>query len=29
MGGNVWVEHNADGGSSFRIAIPAVEPSWP
>ena len=29
MGGNVWVEHNADGGSSFRITIPAAEPSWP
>jgi signal transduction histidine kinase len=26
MGGNVWVEHNASGGSSFHIAIPAA--SW-
>jgi signal transduction histidine kinase len=24
MGGNVWVEHNASGGSSFHIAIPAA-----
>jgi signal transduction histidine kinase len=24
MGGNVWVEHNASGGSSFCVAIPAV-----
>jgi signal transduction histidine kinase len=29
MGGNVWVEQGADGGSSFRIAIPAAEPGWP
>jgi signal transduction histidine kinase len=24
MGGNVWVEHNASGGSSFCVVIPAV-----